>query len=118
MRTMAILTAERVSKADLRAFTAEAGGVWREDYGVHQGIIDRDGGAVLLTLGNQSLLNGDEEERAENRSMLGSDPQSYIVIGVIWEACSRASIELARDVAQQMARRWSGVIDWDEVPGL
>jgi hypothetical protein len=112
---MAILTARPVTEAELRTFTAEAGGEWREDYGVRQGIIDRNGGTVLLTLEDEMLTNGDEEERAEHRVMLGSDPQSYIVIGVIWKVGSRASTELAHDLAVEMVGRWSGVIDWGEL---
>ena len=117
MRTMAVLTAQTVTEADLGAFTTEAGGEWRDDYGVQQGIIERDGGTILLSVDDLTLLTGDEEERAEHRAMLGCNPQSYLVIGVIWEAGSRASIELARDVAMEMARRWSGVIDWGGLRG-
>lgn len=117
MRTMGILTATPVTQGDLRAFTIEGGGEWREDHGIHQGVVNRNGGTVLVTLENESLRNSDEAERSEHRAMLGSDPQSYIVIGVIWEAGSRASIDLAKDLAEQMARRWSGVIDWGELHG-
>lgn len=78
-------------------------------------MIERDGGTILLTLEPQTLVNGDQEERAVHRTMLGSDPQSYVVIGVIWKAGSSASFALAHDVATEMARRWSGVIDWGEL---
>ena len=117
MRTVAIITAKPVTQSDLRAFAIESGGEWREDYGIQQGVVDRNGGTVLVTLENETLFNGDEADRAEHKAMLGSEPRSYIVIGVIWRAGSRTSIDLAKVLAEQIARRWSGVVDWGELQG-
>lgn len=112
MITIGVLTAKFVTENELREFTLEVGGEWRNVFGFNEGVIDRDGATVLIYLDPDSLLNGDDEERADHRARLGTDPKSIVVVGAMRVPGSNELSELSRSVLNQIADRWSGVIIW------
>lgn len=119
MRTMGVFLATPISEMDLREFVVRLGGEWREDFGIRQGIIARDGGQILLTLENDVIQQySTDEDPPWPREAMKFDPKSQVVIGVIRYHVpeqDRAAHHLARDVASQLSEKWNGFVDWDEV---
>ena len=120
MRTVAVTTALQLTEEDLRAFVEERGGVWREDFGVHQGMMARDGGEILVSLETDTFDAFDEHDMASEQLRVGFLPRALVVIGVIRSADPRldhAAVVLGREVARQVAQQWGGHIDWEDLSG-
>jgi hypothetical protein len=119
MRTLSVLTPCPISETELRGVVIELGGAWREDYGIHQGIVVRSGAEILLTLDNAVIdeCSGDED-LPWPKTQMGFDPKSQVVIGVIRyhnQEQDLAARILSRDVADHLAKKWAGYIDWDDI---
>jgi hypothetical protein len=115
IRTIGILTKVLITENDLREFVLELGGEWRDEYGIRQGNIWRGSDEVILTLEPETLLNADDHERTKFRRMLGGIPRSYVVLGAISNVRGTIPIHLLTEVAERLAQRWSGMIDWVEL---
>ncbi len=119
MRSIGMLSPAAITEKALREFVIGYGGEWYDDDGFHQGGIQRGQTYVLLYLNNEMIREcASDNDPPWPRDLMGFAPKSEVVLEVSrhdTEALDRVARLLAHDVASELATRWQGYVDWDEV---
>jgi len=110
MRNLIVIIKENVSLEMLKSYTLNQGGYWNDEPTLNQGVIEEGSEVIYLTVDDNFELDYEPSELIELTQKIGSQPKSIIDIHI---SNSENSDELAEKIAEDIIKKWGGVIDID-----
>jgi len=112
MESIGVVFARSINNDDLKSFISEWGGIWDGNPSLNHGVIQRGPMTIYCNQAKPASFEYSPAELVEIATYIGVVPQTCVAVDI---SRSPGSQDLALEFANQLVKRWGGLIDGNGV---